>query len=722
MNISGSNFKYYFNLFLKTLDKDVSSASLYQLSSEFQEFLKNKTDVDVDKLSSNFEDLTSDNILELLNSFHEATEDNNDLALASVEDGDNDFMTGFISQLFQDDDFFNSVDTDGNGEIDEEEYKGFFNQVDRDGNSDLSIEELFNGLDEIKNNPDLLTQMKSEDMELGDIASDETNPSDSVKNTNNNGGSYGGGNYAPTTDDSTEVPEETGIGSMTKEQLEEKKAEKQTELDKYNTDLKDVYNGSNEEIAKAKENVEMSKKAYDEAVEKDDKINAELKESKQKNDKNILEKENEISELNISILSLNTQISSLDSTIALEESEIKGLESAKSSLPLSSDNEETKKEAQSKLQEIESKIATLKAQKQQHEAERDKLKAELSEKENSLATKEKDELPKLIEERNKIEKDILENCGEAVKTKLSEYEEARNNLSSTIENEKTTALNNVQTIKNDMAEIESALLTKTQEKAESDNSVSDVFRSQNGMTGGYKTDISAMDYYLMTPNGFDINKDKIDNLLIYLPGSGQSGQGVKSFESGYSSPGYFMKDSNANVCVVTLRLDSKNGRWDCPESAEKIEKFMQEFTSKYKVNKDNISLAGVSLGGSGVVYMANKPSMKKWFKKAVAISPARGNVDTSYDGIPLQMYYGSKDGDNIRSYMGNLLRIGKKGKKTKTNVPAEHTIINSKAEIIKIGDDVDKKQWITHTHAAARAFELDENSNGKSDVFKWLFS
>ena len=267
---------------------------------------------------------------------------------------------------------------------------------------------------------------------------------------------------------------------------------------------------------------------------------------------------------------------------------------------------------------------------------------------------------------------------------------------------KTTEETETETVKEIPEEDDVSLNNEKKEVSEKDSPTSDLFSSDVKMTREFlKDEKTGMQYFIMAPEGTDPKKDELP-MLLYLHGGTGGKYGKYSFQAMKSSPGFFLQDTNFKGYIVCPALEAGKIKWDDEQVAENLDNFLTSFCDSHKVNKDKIALSGVSLGGSGTVYMANK--LKKWFCKAAAISPARGELDTSSSKVPLKLFFGSNDDKRMFKYIKNELSQ------------------YDDADINYVGNRDVKEERVTHTWAAAKAYEIDNNQDGVSDLLQWLFS
>ncbi|MBR6163957.1 hypothetical protein IKQ26_08740 [bacterium] len=127
LNING--FKNNLNKFHSSMNvSDNSDFSIFKYSSEFRDFLNdNLTD---------FSDSEGISIFDILN---QNSENENSL-----------FFMELFSELLNDEDLVEIIDTNQNGKIEKEELEEFFNSLDENKNSEITFGEFFNGLDSLK--------------------------------------------------------------------------------------------------------------------------------------------------------------------------------------------------------------------------------------------------------------------------------------------------------------------------------------------------------------------------------------------------------------------------------------------------------------------------------------------------------------------------------------------------------------------------------------------
>jgi len=279
------------------------------------------------------------------------------------------------------------------------------------------------------------------------------------------------------------------------------------------------------------------------------------------------------------------------------------------------------------------------------------------------------------------------------------------------------------------------LLNKEIEKYNS-NEKFEIFVEGKKMTGEFvKGKKGKMSYYLMYPEGTDPKSGELE-FMTYLSGSGQSAKGETAFKNGLSSIGRILDGESLNMAVFAPVLPGKYDRWTQEQSQEKLESLLNDLKEEYNID-DKMALAGVSLGANGVLSISKDEELSKWFSKAIAISPApcpcllRNKAKEEYEPlrnlmseeseIPLKIYYGAKDDKKTMQYIEPITKDKEVTTSYVGEYPTEHVTVGN-IEFIKIGDEYDRAKWVTHTWAAQRAFDLDEDKDGKSDVLQWLYN
>jgi predicted peptidase len=698
-----------------TIPVDLSAKSIFLYQDDFKNFLKEECNIkDSSLLSMSITDILKMNAEDENNAeTYDANDPENapENDEAGEENNAGNWLTEFANELFNDDAFKTTVDSDKNGKIEENELNTFLDKIkDLDGNSDsVSLDDLFKTYEAINdgtiNDITGKTEASEETAEDNDTKTEETKdtqdtpktqdtPSSSGSNNNYNGGN----NNVTGGDTGTENAGPKTLDNMSEEELNQEKTDAKAELDKNQAAYESITDGSNSELKELDKEVTEAYDNYKEALDSDmaeklDKIVSEI--SKVEND--ISQKEIEISKQTTVVSNAKNNADNAQTTYETMDAAVKALEAQSSSASEEEDSADlNQKIAAAKARRERAKTDAEKAKKD-YEKEQEKLE-KLENELGDLKTGENG-LEKLNKEKQEFEAQIDENsdAGQLMK-KYNEAKAKYDTKKSSLQTEAKTA---IEASQKRLDEVNTALNNYKDKKEVSEkySSTAGLFSSDVKMTRQLMTDEkTGMQYYLMAPEGTDPTKDELP-MLLYLHGGSSKGTYDKSaFESMKSSPGVFLKDTNFKGYIVCPVLPAGSRKWDDENVAKRLDNFLTSFTSSHKVNKDKIALSGVSLGGSGTVYMADK--LKKWFCKAAAISPARGSLNST---VPIKLFFGSNDGANCLNYKNQVLSA------------------YSNADVTSVGQNV-KGQQVFHTWAAAKSYEIDNDGDGNSDLLKWLFS
>ncbi len=678
---------------------DKKNFSLYKYSSEFLKFLKNEYKVDTSLSSMSISDIIEEGLQDKLQNPEDAG-----------KQGKN-FLTDMLLNMFKDSDIIKDVDYNKNGQIDKEEIDSFLGAIDFDGDKNITLDEIFSSIDKLKDGTlqPLLSATPSEE------------PPASTDSTGGTGG--GTGPTGPTTNTdpgNTDDTKTKAVADMSLEELKTEKTTRETSLTEAQNNLDAVYNGTNENVKTAQDNYKTAEDAYNTAVENDENISAEFKKKRKTNLENIANKETEIAETKTSINAKESEIFKQEALVGEDDATIQGLEAALANLKSSSagDDKEKAQEISSKKADVEAQLATAREKKTNDEAALQRKKEELQAL-NDKKDAQEGELKTLETERAEIENEIATNekYSEATKTALKTFQEAKTNLDSVKSTEETNAKNAITKAKEAVTEVNKAINEKTKAKVERDNSLkSDVFGENVQYTTEYITDESGMKYMVIKPA--DADPDEELPALVYLHGSGEVGGNDDTLKRSSlphtlltgqtltprGKAGEYKFPEGFRGYIICPILSS--GNW-CNQNAENgIRSIVTNFQKSHKVDKDNIALAGHSLGGMGTIYMAKH--MGDVFSRAAVISgyqtrDKEGTIDISSINIPIMGYVGTSGGDSgAWNYMAQTVTDPKTGKK-----------VRRFQNLVQVSS--------AHGDAPGWSLMEDKNGNGRSDFFEWLF-
>ena len=692
MDVNSSSFLKYLEKFQKKMGiTDIKKFSLYKYSSDFLKFLINDLKIDTSFSSMSISDIISEGLDEQL----------------KLEDGQEDktgknFLTDVLLKLFKDEDFIKDIDTSQDGQLDKEEIDKFLGAIDFDGDKNITLDEIFSSIDKLKDG----TLQPS----LSPTPSVE--PPTSTDSTGGSGGG-GGGDINPGNNEDTKPKT---IADMSLDELKTEKTTREKSVTEAENNLNAVYDGTNENIKTAKDAYATAKSDYETAIDNDEKISADLKKNIKTNIGDIENKEKEISETKTSINTKESEVFKQEAVVSEDDATIQGLEAALNDLNSQSagDDAEKAKEIASKKADVQAQLDAAKKKKTKDEAELQQKKDELQALNDEKDAKE-GELKVLEDKRAAIEKDLAENTkySQATKDALAEFQKAKTNLDSVKSTEETKAKEAVTKARESVTEVDKAINEKTKTKTEKDNSLkSDVFGENVKYTASeqYITDSSGMKYMVIAPA--DADPDEELPMLVYLHGSGEVGSSIDTLK-GSSLPrtmltgqtitgqGQFNLPENFRGYIICPVLSS--GNW-CNDNAENgIRSIIKNFSSTHKVDKDNIALAGHSLGGMGTIYMAKH--MDDVFSRAAVISgyqtrDKEGTIDISSIKIPIMGFVGTNGDDGAYNYMNP------RDRKTGKRVSIFPKLVEVKS---------------AHGDAPGWSLLQDTNRNGRSDFFESLF-
>ena len=611
-------------------------------------------------------------------------------------DDENNFFKEYLNEFLQNEDVKKVIDADKNGELSDEEIDNFFKQIaGNDGNAeDISLTDIQNAYEKIKDGSFVLSEAGAGTEAADDTTTTDTTTTDTteVEDTTptapvNPGNNDGGGGYRPTNNggDDTKPDDKVTYSSMSLSELQTKKTEKQAEIDKSHEAINDVYSGRNKAVSEAQTEADTQKQAYETAVQEDEKLTEQQKKAIADNETAIADKQTEVSaaqqlsnETQGKIYKADHEIKDLDSTLtALNESKTK-LESQKD------DDPEKQAEINSKLEAVKAKITEVTQQKKDKEAEKTQLETDkqaYDDKENEK----QGELDKLKEARTTLTAD----ASDATKTALENYQKAEAAVETTRATELQKAQDNLKTLETDFNELNVALREKqaAATKKEYRAGTPDLFTEEGFEV--QKVSRNGMDYIVIGPKNADPNEEL--PVMVYLHGSGETGNNLGSIEGAsfmnmlYKHPEEFGQTFNGYIIMPQTPTPG----WNNEKKSQEVRQIVNEFGQTHAIDRDNIVIAGHSMGGIGALYMAGTND-DHFYSRALVLS-------------------GYNPGDKILKNINiPVMGFGESGNGTKgliQNAP-EHQYYDSSA---------------SHGAVPRDAFGRDTNGNGRSDVFEWLF-
>ena len=542
-----------------------------------------------------------------------------------------------ISALFDMEEVQSAADSDGDGEISEEEAREFLkNLMGNDGDlENFSIEDIDKAIENLSIN---LEEIAEKAIEESVESSIETPEAESVKAPEtpqqrpvqqSAAPAGGGGNYTPRAASPTTGGNKTaqsGKSAETPEEIQALITEKEGQIDTLNTDA-DTQIAEQE---KAKAEALKGKGISEEQQKQYEKEENDLEKKISDAEKDVQEKEKNISDWTSTVTSNKSYISSLESQISSNNTRLGSI----------SDDDEN---AASKRSEIQAKTDKLIQEKEKVERENEKLEEKIKKEQDDVNELKNTTIPGYEKEKSDLLRKMVENSpvakgGQAAiesamgdlqqyDAKISEIREKRNTDVTALQGE----IQELQVkLKNlDAKDDRNSLIRENSAEAP-------LFDPDLELSTQYITDESGMSYMLIGPKDADPNEEL--PVLMYLHGMGEVGKGEQGLYSEHG-PGGIVLDwdmQNFNGYILCPQLQS--GNWNNATAEAQLRSIMDNFTETHNTGKAVIM--GASLGGSGATYMANHMGAE-YFDEAVILSGYSGGVNDIQ--IPVTGYVASQD-------------------------------------------------------------------------------
>ena len=692
MSINFETLKMGFKAYLESLEKEsgseenseetaVSDVSIFMHSEEFKEYVSDELNIDLSDLPMDISELANMEIIngELVNKEQSDNQENSD--------GESNIVTDFFNELIKDDEAISKLDKDGDKSINIEELTNFFNFIsENDKNSkNVSLEDIFTGLEQLK-------EGKYDPNKI--VETEETEKDKEPKQTSSSGGvSGGGGSYNGSTTPKSE-PKEKDYKDMSLEELSTTKADYEAKREEAKGLVNQIFSGENGVVKAAKDALNEKKTAYDEAVKNDENISKELKTERENNLKDIESKESSVDSLNININDKEHEISNLDNQIASKNSELSALQTSLSSLQSSStDDKEIQAQIESQKQTVQTQITQVQEAIKQMEQQNTQLEEEKKGFEDKLKVEE-EALATLETQRTDIESRISENCNDATKTALAEYNSAKTNVDKVKGEQLELAKGFVSQFDAEIDKINEAYNTKNAQKIQKDNhvSTSKLFDGKSNLVAERINEDGIIPYVLIGPENVDPNEELPVLVFMHGSGGGTSSSNPYDFELASVIDKWNLEDFNGYILCPQLTGNYYLGNWNNEKAEGYIRDMLSSFEQNHAVDKNNIAVSGYSLGGMGSIYMSEH--MDDIFTKSAVISGYDIGIDTKGIDIPIMGYVGKNENreDMKKLFERNL---------------GEEYLLTLEAHHGNIDEEV---------------FKRDSNQNGRSDIIEWLFN
>ena len=187
-------------------------------------------------------------------------------------------------------------------------------------------------------------------------------------------------------------------------------------------------------------------------------------------------------------------------------------------------------------------------------------------------------------------------------------------------------------------------------------------------------------------------------MIVWLHGSGEVGASFNALKGSGLLQVVRTWDQTGlqDIPAIIVAPQLKNGTWSYGYAQTGVKAIMDEVMSQYNINKNNVSLIGHSLGGSGVYQIAS--AHQSYFTSIVMLSGYVSSPSSStmeyFKNIPMRGY---SEGGSAWSNTSSFFRaIGK--------------------------SDQVRKMNCGHGQVPRQAMILDENNDKISDLVYWMLS
>lgn len=711
MNINFGILKLGFSEYLKSLNKesgndttsDVSDFNIFTHNKEFKEYVQQELNLKTNDINISLFDLGN---MEVVNGELVPKGEN---SKSSSDKNPYDIVTELLNSAMKTADVFSKIDKNADGKLDKDEAENFFAFISKnDNNGDsVSIEDILVAMDEMKNGTytgettEVNQYSTDSDKSLTDNNVNNSSGDSSVSSSStssNYSDSYNSQTPEKTDDSSTSKPEE--IPDYSKLSLEEsitQRSSKETELQTVTQNINDIYLGKNSKVMAAEKELSEKELAYLTAVENDANIQQDLKTKINENNTSISEQEDSINNIKANISKKETEIFNKEAGITAINSDISALESSLETLSSqTTDDADTQAEIDNQIEIVKAQLEEKRNELKTEEAALKALESEKKGFETDLSTEEQ-KLESLVLEKNSLESQLTKNAGDETKTKLSEFNAAKENFNAVKAEELKLATTSADNVKTQLTAINQNINVKNSGKIQREHSVSSskLFDENTEYETQYVKNGTDIPYLLIGPKDADPNEEL--PVLVYLHGSGERGRNENALLN--VGPGKIMQEwdlTNFRGYIICPQLTDENANWNNEKVETQMRQMLNNFESTHAVNKDKVVIAGHSLGGIGAVYFADK--MSDVFSRAAVLSGfSTNNVNLSDIKIPIKAYVGTSDKDGSRNFTKNEFQ----------KVFGQENVEELKA---------------SHGGIPLSVLTEDTDGNGQSDFFEWLFA
>lgn len=492
-----------------------------------------------------------------------------DAANISLEDPE--ILTGIMNDLLKDKQFIEAVDTDGDGEVNDEEIDAFFNTIkgnDKNENN-ISLDDILTATQQIKDNEFKITTPET----VEESVAAEQPITQAAQQRFGGGGGGNFGNNLVQNNNAQKTPTNT-LENKSLDELQAMLPDAENKVETAQTDLDTAMEAVNNN--EFKDAVDEALKNYTDYLEQIQEGDDDF--AKQIQDKNtqIDESKAKIDEIDKQLVDCLAEESALKSTISDADSSISALTETKNSLSsaIAGAEGDEKSALQTKLSNIEAKIEEQQEKKDAAQEKLDTLQQETLPKLEEDKKAEEENLAKLETELN----DLMTAAEEAYPD-LAEYRAKYDEAKKTYEEEKLkaeeavdTALNNLAVAQNELNELNTAI-----SKAETKATIQE--NSPSGMTKLTQTAVELAYSQLGVHEDAGDNRGTMEkyggragdpwcaSFVSWLYGAGQSGNesplkytaGVSNLRDQAISAGYYSEVGTYTPVPGDIMIQKSNG-------------------------------------------------------------------------------------------------------------------------------------------------------------------
>ena len=651
-------------------DGELSGASIFTYSDLFEDFVEEKFKIKMDDVSFDIEDLLE---MDMEEGQFVMPQDDDETKVSEDE-----LILTILNTLLGDEEFAKNLDETNDGKLDSDEIKKFltYSNEQDDDTDKFTFADIAFGVVDAKNG-----DYKPSDIDLN--AQKETQE---TKETQSTGGSSGGGGGGYSTGSSSGNPtspktqdNKKDFSKMSIDELEKERVEQANTVSNAQQEAKSTYEQLSSYVQQGYEALQEATKECDE--QEKEAINTILEYEKQIADKNT-----QILDTKAIIADYDAQICTAESELRVSQAQLTSYQGALASIPAAPLGEEDPyagKRAQlsSAISQLQSAIPQKEAEITELQSKRDESKEQLANQENELSTLQSAE----SEEKQNADK-AREELGEELLAVMESYDQYKAEIDTNMK----TAEANIQNAQTTLNEIETTLIEKNQKQADrlANTNLQDEFDpTGNGYTWvEMQRKQGVLPYDVIAPANADPDEEL--PVLVYMHGQGSGHKDI--YNQVFAN--YNLETWNGYIICVD---NNDTSSW--VDNEKDLDKILDDFSSQYNIDTDRISLAGYSLGGSGVISFSTRGRLTDsdgYNYRNAAIITGYNQIQGEFD-VPIIAFNDRNNHNAMKSVKNNL-------------------------DLSEGGEDRYIETGASHGDVDYAGFTWDANNNGKADIFEFF--